>query len=305
MAGKNRPVTERRSRCSKNIDTLSTEEILQLMNVEDKKIADAVGKELPAVAKVVEAITHRMKDGGRLIYVGTGTSGRLGIMDAVECVPTFGVEAGKVIGILAGGKDAFFSAIEGLEDDYGLGAEDIKKHEVVPEDSVVGISASGETPYVVGAVDEANKAGALTVGLVCSPGSIIEKKVDHAIVPITGPEIITGSTRLKAGTAQKMVLNLLSTTVMIGLGKVYSNLMVDVKPSNRKLKERAKEIFMLITGSDYSAAERYLEDMGYNVKIATICYLKDVSVTRAEEMLEEHGGLLHRIIRQDGTDFCD
>ena len=289
-------MTEERNPASMKIDLMGTEEIICLINQEDAKVAEAVRVEIPAIKKAVDMIVARMKEGGRLFYVGAGTSGRLGILDAIECGPTFGVENGKVVGVLAGGEKAMFVAQEDTEDDFNIGAKAIKKYNINALDSVIGIAASGNTPYVLGAIEEAKKHGALTIGLVCIINSLLEKKVDVIIAPFVGPEIITGSTRMKAGTAQKMVLNMISTTVMIKLGKVYSNLMVDLNPSNYKLRERAKNIFMEITNVNYEMAAEYLKETHYNIKAAIVMYQKGVTLEEALKLLKEKEGILVRII---------
>ncbi|HDK27704.1 MAG TPA: N-acetylmuramic acid 6-phosphate etherase [Candidatus Atribacteria bacterium] len=289
-------ITEERNPVSMKIDQMNTEEIIRLINQEDAKVAEAVRAEIPAIKKTVDMIVDRMRKGGRLFYVGAGTSGRLGILDAIECGPTFSVEKGKVVGILAGGEKAMFISQEETEDDFDMGAKAIKKYSINDLDSVIGIAASGNTPYVLGAIEEAKKHGALTMGLVCIIGSLLGKKVDIAIAPIVGPEVITGSTRMKAGTAQKIVLNTISTTVMIKLGKVYSNLMIALNPTNYKLRERAKNIFMEITNANYDAAEEYLKKADYNIKAAIVMYRKGVTLEKALKLLEEKKGILTRII---------
>ena len=289
-------ITEERNTASMKIDQMDTEEIIRLINQEDAKVAEAVRVEIPAIKKAVDMIVARMKEGGRLFYIGAGTSGRLGVLDAIECGPTFGVENGKVVGILAGGKKAMFVAQEDTEDDFNMGAKEVKKYSINDLDSVIGIAASGNTPYVLGAIEEVKKHGALTIGLVCIIGSFLEKKVDVIIAPFVGPEVITGSTRMKAGTAQKMVLNMISTTVMIKLGKVYSNLMVDLNSSNYKLRERAKNIFMEITNANYEIAAEYLKETDYNIKAAIVMYQKGVTLEKALKLLKEKEGILIRII---------
>jgi len=289
-------ITEERNPVSMKIDQMNTEEIIRLINQEDAKVAEAVRAEIPAIKRTVDMIVDRMRKGGRLFYVGAGTSGRLGILDAIECGPTFSVEKGKVVGILAGGEKAMFISQEETEDDFDMGAKAIKKYSINDLDSVIGIAASGNTPYVLGAIEEAKKHGALTMGLVCIIGSLLGKKVDIAIAPIVGPEVITGSTRMKAGTAQKIVLNTISTTVMIKLGKVYSNLMIALNPTNYKLRERAKNIFMEITNANYDAAEEYLKKADYNIKAAIVMYRKGVTLEKALKLLEEKKGILTRII---------
>jgi len=296
LNNKNFIITEERNPASMKIDLMDTEEIICLINQEDAKVAEAVRVEIPAIKKAVDMIVTRMKEGGRLFYVGAGTSGRLGILDAIECGPTFGVENGKVVGILAGGEKAMFVAQEDTEDDFNMGAKEVKKYSINDLDSVIGITASGNTPYVLGAIEEVKKHGALTIGLVCIIGSLLEKKVDVIIAPFVGPEVITGSTRMKAGTAQKMVLNMISTTVMIKLGKVYSNLMVDLNSSNYKLRERAKNIFMEITNANYEIAAEYLKETDYNIKAAIVMYQKGVTLEKALKLLKEKEGVLVRII---------
>jgi len=289
-------ITEERNSASMKIDQMDTGEIISLINQEDAKVAGVVRAEIPVIKKAVDMIVDRMKKGGRLFYVGAGTSGRLGILDAIECGPTFSVENGKVVGILAGGEKAMFVAQEGTEDDFNMGAEEIKKYCINDLDSVIGIAASGNTPYVLGAIEAAKKNGALTIGLICIIDSLLEKEVDVVIAPIVGPEVITGSTRMKAGTAQKIVLNTISTTVMIKLGKVYSNLMVALNPTNYKLRERAKNIFMEITHSNYKTASEYLKRANYNIKAAIVMYKKGVTIEEALKLLEEKKGILTRII---------
>ena len=289
-------ITEERNSVSMKIDQMDTEEIIRLINQEDAKVAEAVRAKIPAIKKAVDMIVDKMRKGGRLFYVGAGTSGRLGILDAVECGPTFGVENGKVVGILAGGEKAMSVAQEDTEDDFNMGAKEVKKYSINDLDSVIGIAASGNTPYVLGTIEEAKKHGALTIGLVCIIGSTLEKKVDVIIAPFVGPEVITGSTRMKAGTAQKMVLNIISTTVMIKLGKVYSNLMVDLNSSNYKLRERAKNIFMEITNANYEIAAEYLKETDYNIKAAIVMYQKGVTLEKAMKLLKEKEGVLVKII---------
>jgi len=289
-------ITEERNPVSMKIDQMDTEEIIRLINQEDAKVAEAVRAKIPAIKKAVDMIVDKMRKGGRLFYVGAGTSGRLGILDAVECGPTFGVENGKVVGILAGGEKAMSVAQEDTEDDFNMGAKEVKKYSINDLDSVIGIAASGNTPYVLGTIEEAKKHGALTIGLVCIIGSTLEKKVDVIIAPFVGPEVITGSTRMKAGTAQKMVLNIISTTVMIKLGKVYSNLMVDLNSSNYKLRERAKNIFMEITNANYEIAAEYLKETDYNIKAAIVMYQKGVTLEKAMKLLKEKEGVLVKII---------
>lgn len=289
-------ITEQRNPRTMDLHTLDSLEIVKRMNDEDILVAQAVQEVLPHVAKAVDAIGLCLQKGGRLLYVGVGTSGRLGVLDAVECVPTFGVDKDLVVGILAGGPQAMFVAQEDLEDYFPRGQEEMEAYEVGANDAVVGIAASGTTPFVLGAMEEARKRGAFTIGLVCAKGSPLEKVVDIAITPVVGPEVITGSTRLKAGTAQKMVLNMLSTATMIGLGKVYSNLMVDVKAGNEKLRQRALRIFCELTGADVEEGKTFLREAEYSVKEAVVMYCQGVSREKARELLLAHRGFLWEVI---------
>lgn len=288
--------TEQKNERTKNIDILTTIEVLQLMNDEDKKVAGAVQKVLPDIAEAVDIIYEKIADGGRLIYCGCGTSGRLGILDAVECPPTFGVEPELIQGIIAGGMGAIIKAVEGAEDNFQLGAEDLRSLCFTEKDVLVGIAASGRTPYVLGAVDYANSIGAKTISLTCSNGSKLNELSDVAIVPLPGAEVITGSTRLKSGTAQKMVLNMLSTSVMIKLGKVYGNLMVDVKASNEKLFERTVSIVKSATGADDCLAREVLERCGYSAKTAIVMIKCNMGMQKAEKALVEADGHISRVI---------
>lgn len=293
--------TEQKNERTKNIDLLTTIEVLQLMNDEDKKVAGAVEKVLPNIAEAVDIIYKKIADGGRLIYCGCGTSGRLGILDAVECPPTFGVEPELIQGIIAGGMGAIIKAVEGAEDNFQLGADDLRSLDFTDKDVLVGIAASGRTPYVLGAVDYANSIGAKTISVTCSNGSRLNELSDVAIVPLPGAEVITGSTRLKSGTAQKMVLNMLSTSVMIKLGKVYGNLMVDVKASNEKLFERTVSIVKSATGVEDDQAREVLERCGYSAKTAIVMIKCDMVVDKAEKALVEANGHISRVIQEYTT----
>ncbi|MGM0437370.1 MAG: N-acetylmuramic acid 6-phosphate etherase [Bacillota bacterium] len=292
-------ITEKRNSNSMKIDEMNTDEILKLINKEDKKVAEAVNEEISNIEKVIDKITKNMQNGGRLFYIGAGTSGRLGVLDAVECEPTFSISPDRVVGILAGGKEAMFRAQENIEDNEELGAKKITEYNVGENDSVVGIAASGKTPFVLGAIKEGKKRGAFGVGLSCTKESILANISDVAITPIVGPEVITGSTRMKAGTAQKMVLNMISTTVMIKLGKVYSNLMVDLNPTNEKLRSRAQDIFTLITNSDHKVAQKFLDKADYRLKEAIIMYRKGVDMKKAKLLLKENNGLLKKILTKE------
>ncbi len=289
-------ITEKRNKASMKIDKMKTDEILDLINREDQKVAIAVKDEIKNIEKAVDIITENMRNGGRLFYIGAGTSGRLGVLDAAECEPTFSISPNKVVGILAGGKEAMFKAQENIEDDENLGVSKMKEHNIRKNDSVIGIAASGKTPFVLGAIKEAKKRGALTVALSCTKDSKLAELSEVAIAPIVGPEVITGSTRMKAGTSQKIVLNMISTTVMIKLGKVYSNLMVDLNPTNEKLRNRAQDIFNLITDAKEGVAKKLLEKSNYNLKEAIVMYEKDLSKEKAKKLLEKHKGILRKVI---------
>lgn len=260
--------TEQRNSASANIDKCTTIEMLKIINNEDKKVADAVEKVLPSVASAVDIIAEKLSSGGRLFYIGAGTSGRLGILDASECPPTFGVDGEKVQGIIAGGNIALTNAVEGAEDNENFAVTDLASKKFVASDILVGIAASGRTPYVLSAIKYAKNIGAVTVGISCVKNSELAKISDIEITPITGAEVITGSTRMKAGTATKMILNMLTTGAMIRLGKVYGNLMVDVKATNDKLRDRACRIVMTATGCDSIAAVNALKNCGGSAKYA-------------------------------------
>jgi N-acetylmuramic acid 6-phosphate etherase len=288
--------TEKRNPLTMDLDQLSAFEVVSLMNQEDAKVADAVNKQLPAIAKAVKLITKQLKLGGRVIYFGAGTSGRLGVIDASECPPTFST-TDEFIGIIAGGDGALRKAVEGAEDSASLGVEDLKKLSITKEDVVIGIAASGRTPYVLGGLDYAKSIGANTVTVSCNPNSDIGKVADIAIDVEVGPEVLTGSTRLKAGTAQKMVLNMLSTASMVGFGKVYGNLMVDVNPSNLKLIERAKKIIMQAVPCDIETATQALADSGNKVKTAIVMVKLKCSKVEAEEKLKNSDGFIRTAIQ--------
>ena len=270
--------TEQRNAASEHIDRLPTLDMVRLINNEDKKVAGAVG------------IYARMQRGGRLIYTGCGTSGRLGVLDAAECPPTYSTDPERVRAVIAGGYGAMFAAVEGAEDDRSLGANDLKALHLTEDDSVVGIAASGRTPYVLGALDYAKSVGALTIAVTCCPDCEAEAHADIAISPAPGPEVITGSTRMKSGTAQKMILNMLSTGVMVKLGKVYGNLMVDVKASNEKLRERCVRIVRQATGAEDAAARAALIETNYACKPAIVMLLLGVDKTGAETLLTRANG---------------
>jgi N-acetylmuramic acid 6-phosphate etherase len=274
------------------IDTLTTTARLQLMNAEDAKVAAAIAEEIPAIARAVHRIVHSIKAGGRLIYVGAGTSGRLGVLDAAECPPTFSTPPNMVQAIIAGGDKALREPIEGLEDDVEAGAMAIAECDVGPLDTVVGISASGRTPYVVGALHRASQRGAATVAVVNNRPSDMERVAGITIAPITGPEVLAGSTRLKAGTSQKMVLNMLTTGAMMELGKTYGSFMVDVHASNNKLKARALRIVRQVTGASAVAAAAALEDAGGNAKLAILLIESKLDPAEGRALLEKNQGFL-------------
>ncbi|MDP9368678.1 MAG: N-acetylmuramic acid 6-phosphate etherase [Chloroflexota bacterium] len=272
------------------IDCLSPLEIVQVMNAEDAKVAAAVERELPRIATAIEEIAARLRRGGRLIYVGAGTSGRLGVLDASECPPTFGTPPELVVGCIAGGPSALTSAVEEVEDSADVGRSDAARLAITEADVVVGIAASGRTPYVLGAIDHANAQGALTIGLACNAGTALERSVAIMIAPVVGPEVIAGSTRLKAGTAQKMVLNMLSTGTMILLGKTFGNLMVDLRATNTKLRRRATAIVQTATGLDEAAAASLLQASDGDAKIAIVVARAGISIEAARTRLDAASG---------------
>ncbi|QKX50942.1 N-acetylmuramic acid 6-phosphate etherase [Planococcus glaciei] len=288
--------TEKRNDDTMKLDEMSTLEILETMNREDQTVPGAIAKEMDRIEQAVQAVIKSFQAGGRLIYVGAGTSGRLGILDAVECVPTFGVSPNVVQGLLAGGMEAFTMAQEGVEDNPALAKEELKKIALTEKDTVVGIAASGRTPYVIGALEYASEIGAKTVAISCNTESEISRYAQIAIEIETGPEVLTGSTRLKAGTAQKLVLNMISTASMIGVGKAYGNLMVDVQATNKKLIERSKRIIMDATQVDYETAERFYEKADRHVKTAIVMILLDCSKGEAAEKLETAGGFVRKAL---------
>ncbi|NML50040.1 N-acetylmuramic acid 6-phosphate etherase [Streptomyces sp. R302] len=274
------------------IDRLSTLEIARTMNGEDRSVPTAVARELPAIAAAIDATAERMARGGRLLYLGAGTAGRLGVLDASECPPTFNTDPSQVVGLIAGGPTAMIQAVEGAEDSKELAAADLDALGVGPDDTVVGISASGRTPYAIGAVEHARSLGALTIGLSCNPDSALAAAAEHGIEVVPGPELLTGSTRLKAGTAQKLVLNMISTITMIRLGKTYGNLMVDVRASNEKLRARSRRIVALATGAPDEQIEAALAAAEGEVKNAILIILAGVdAATAAQRLKDSHGHL--------------
>lgn len=279
------------------IDRLPTLDIARIMNGEDAHVPAAVAARLPEIAAAVDATAARMARGGRLVYAGAGTAGRLGVLDASECPPTFNTDPSQVTGVIAGGAAALVTAVEGAEDSKELAAGDLAALGVGPADTVVGISASGRTPYAIGAVEHARAAGALTIGLACNAGSELGRAAEHPIEVVVGPELLTGSTRLKAGTAQKLVLNMLSTITMIRLGKTYGNLMVDVRASNEKLRARSRHIVALATGASEREIEEALAETGGEVKNAILVILGGVGGPAAARLLDESGGHLRTALR--------
>ena len=292
----NKLPTEQRNPNTADIDRLSTLEMVRRINDEDKKVAFAVERELESVAQAVDAIYESLSSGGRLIYCGCGTSGRLGVLDAAECPPTYSTDPEMVQGIIAGGERAMFKAAEGAEDNADAGREDMQKLSLNSRDIVVGIAASGRTPYVLGAMAYAHEIGAKTVALTCNKASDMNAAADISIGVETGPEVITGSTRMKSGTAEKMVLNMLSTGAMIKLGKVYGNLMVDVMPTNEKLVRRSISIVSTAAGVDEAVAKSTLEACGFSVKTAIVMLVRGLSADEARRRLDENGGVIARAL---------
>lgn len=291
-------ITEQRNPYTMNIDTLSALEIVQKMNDEDQKVALAVRENLPQIALAVEKIVHAFQKGGRLVYIGAGTSGRLGVLDASECPPTFGVPAEMVVGIIAGGERALRHPIEGAEDNKEAGVLDLQAVNFTEKDVLVGIAASGRTPYVIGALEYANTLGATTVSIASNPNSTMSQIAQIAIETLVGAEALTGSSRLKSGTAQKLVLNMLTTASMILIGKCYQNLMVDVQASNEKLKARAVRIVMQATECEREIAEQVLDETAGNAKLAILMILANLNKTEAETLLSTTQGRLQLALQE-------
>lgn len=289
-------VTEARNPASEQIDSKSTLEILKIINLEDQKVPKVVEGEIPYIAKAVDLLVEVFKKGGRLFYVGAGTSGRLGVLDAAECPPTFGTNPEMVQGIIAGGEKALIRAQEGLEDRAELGARDLVQRGVTNKDVVCGVAASYRTPYVLGAIRKAREIGAKTIYVTCNPRSEIKVEVDIAICPVVGPEVVMGSTRMKAGTATKLVLNMLTTASMIRLGKVYGNMMVDLMMTSRKLEERSKRVVMMVTGVDYNRAAAVLKEAKGHVKTALVMILAGITADEAKKRLQESDGFVRKAI---------
>ncbi len=296
LAQLNSIVSEGRNPDTLDIDLLSSEAILRKINHEDAQVAPAVASQIPQIAQAVDAIVDKLQSGGRLFYIGAGTSGRLGILDAVECRPTFSVPDDLVQGIIAGGEHAIQFAVEGAEDDRAAGVNDVKAVNLSANDVLVGLSASGRTPYVVAALEYANSIGCTTASITCNPGSPLMTTAKIGICPVVGPEALTGSTRMKSGTAQKLVLNMLSTASMIRLGKTYENLMVDVNASNEKLRARAIRIVMQATSCDRTVAENALKRADNRAKLAILMILTGLPAEQAENLLQEKHGFLRRAV---------
>lgn len=286
---------------SENLSNMSILSAVELMNEEDYNAVRAVGRQKDNIARVIEKTSAALSDGGRIIYCGAGTSGRLGVLDAVECPPTFGVDYETVIGLIAGGENAFVKAKEGAEDSKEQGADALKEIHLNGKDCVIGIAASGRTPYVIGALEYAKKVGAACAAVVCNANSPIAALVEDPIEIIPGPEVLTGSTRLKAGTATKMVLNMISTISMVQAGKVFRNYMVDVKATNEKLVQRAKNIIAAVTGCSAQRAEQLLEESGRHVKTAVIMELLQVPKEEAIRQLEDHQGHIERVLQASAS----
>ena len=290
--------TESRNPRTLNLDELSIDELLATMNAEDARVPAAVAAALPAIGRAVRAAADALRAGGRLIYFGAGTSGRLGVLDAAECPPTFSAAPDQIIGLLAGGHDAMFRAAEGAEDSAELGVADLTGVGLTAADVVVGIAASGRTPYVIGGLDHARSVGAVTVSIACNPGAPVSAHADIAIEVDNGPEVLTGSTRLKAGTSQKLILNMISTATMVRLGKTYGNLMVDVAPTNLKLIDRAVRIVREATGCDEADARRALAEAGNHAKTAIVMLLCDIDAAEARRRLDAADGFVRAALAQ-------
>lgn len=290
--------TEERHPETFSLDQMSVREIAEKMNTEDSKVIEVIGENLSSIESLIEVVIQQLKLGGRLFYVGAGTSGRLGVLDAAECVPTFNISPEQVQGIIAGGNRAITVAVEGAEDSTELGKEDLRNKNLSSKDIVIGIAASGRTPYVIGALEYANEVGAKTGALSNNPSAPMSQVAEYPVELVTGPEILTGSTRLKAGTAQKLVLNMISTIAMVHLGKVYENLMVDVQATNTKLIDRSKRIIMEATGVSFEVAEKYFKGANGSVKLAILQILSGISLKNAEIILQKNGGGVRESIQE-------
>jgi N-acetylmuramic acid 6-phosphate etherase len=289
-------LTEQRNPASQAIDLADSREIVSIINSEDKKVAESVEVRLDEIASAIDTIVSKLKKGGRLLYFGAGTSGRLGVLDASECPPTFGTDPKTVQGFIAGGKEAMFIAQEGAEDSEEEGGKELVQLNVTPNDIVVGLAASGRTPYVHGAIKKAKKIGSPTIFITTVSSDQVDLEVDHMIDIPVGPEVIMGSTRMKSATAQKMVLNMLTTGAMIRLGKVYQNVMVDLQLTNKKLEERAKRIVMMLAGLEYKEASQFLDKADYHVKTALLMALGNLEKPQAEKELLKHDGFIRKAL---------
>lgn len=288
--------TEARNEATKKIDQVSTLEMVTLINQEDQKVAQAIEKVLPQIAAAIDAAAERFKKGGRLIYCGAGTSGRLGALDAIELTPTYSVSPERAFGILAGGEKAMYQAIEGAEDSKELAIEDLTQHQLTARDVVIAIAASGRTPYAVSAIEYGKKVGVLTISVTCNNQSPMNQLAEIGIAPIVGPEVITGSTRMKAGSAQKMVLNMFSTGIMVKVGNIYQNLMVNVQPTNEKLMQRATNIIKEAAEIEESQAKEYLEAAQLEVAPAIVMAKAHVDFQKAKQLLAEHDGRISEVL---------
>jgi N-acetylmuramic acid 6-phosphate etherase len=299
MSDLGRLITETPNPASERLDQLSPLEIVRLMNAEDSKVAPAVGREAEKIARAIQVIADRLAAGGRLVYLGAGTSGRLGVIDAAECPPTFNTPPEMVVGIIAGGLRAMSQAVEGAEDNAPAAEEDLRQIHFSARDVLVGIATSGRTPYVLAGLRYARQLGAYTIGITCNEGAALESECDLVIAPIVGPEVLAGSTRLKAGTATKMVLNMLTTGAMVRLGKTYGNLMVDLRATNSKLMDRARRIVAILTGLTPTQAEQLLQECGGEVKTAVVVHRLGISVEEARKRLAAAGGWLRKVLEED------
>lgn len=291
--------TEQRNKNTMHIDSMSTLDMVKTINEEDKKVAEAVGTQDEEIAQAIDIGSARYQQDGRLIYIGAGTSGRLGVLDAAELVPTYGIKPERAIGLIAGGKGAMYVAVEGAEDDPKLAAEDLKKLDLSEKDVVIGLAASGRTPYVIGGLDYAQKVGAATIAIGCVKHSLIGQHANIAIEAVTGAEVITGSTRMKAGTAQKMILNMISTGIMIRQGKVYQNVMIDVLPTNEKLVERAERIIQTTTNVSLEKAAKILRDADKDVGLAIVMAKTGLAKEKAELLLKEHENNVSSVLKEN------
>jgi N-acetylmuramic acid 6-phosphate etherase len=301
MDGRPEPVTEAVAEAHADLDLRSTQELVKLLNEEDATVPAAVRDAASNLAAAIDAIVERLERGGRLVYVGAGSSGRLALVDAAECGPTFGVPPGQVIAVIAGGADAVAVAQEAAEDDHGAGSADLKAVDIGVDDAVVALSASGGTPYVLGAVSAARAVEALTVGVVCARDTELGRLVDHEVAAVVGPEVIAGSTRMKAGTAQKLILNTISTVSMVRLGKTYGNLMVEVVASNAKLRDRARRAVLIATGAAEAEVDAALESADGDAKVAIVSLLSGLDAAGARTRLDATGGLVRTALEQDGA----